>query len=31
MDAMEKARLDPTAQPLYCTFWDYKAAFDSIP
>jgi hypothetical protein len=28
---MEAARDNPQSDPLYCTFWDYKAAFDSMP
>ena len=28
---MEEARLSPDNPPLFCTFWDYKAAFDSVP
>ena len=31
VNAMEAARDNPQSNPLYCTFWDYKAAFDSIP
>ena len=31
VNAMEDARHSPEHTPLYCTFWDYKAAFDSIP
>lgn len=30
-DAIEAARHQPDSDPLFATFWDYKAAFDSIP
>jgi hypothetical protein len=30
-EAIEASRDNPDTNPLFATFWDYKAAFDSIP